>query len=20
MDDFCYKPITGQGCLEESPM
>jgi hypothetical protein len=20
MDDFCYKPITGEGCLEESPM
>lgn len=20
MDDFCYKPISGEGCLEESPM
>ena len=20
MDDFCYKPISGEGCLAESPM
>lgn len=20
MDDFCYKPISGEGCLVESPM
>ena len=20
LDDFCYKPITGAGCLVESPM
>jgi hypothetical protein len=20
VDDFCYKPITGEGCLVESPM
>ena len=20
LDDFCYKPITGEGCLVESPM
>ena len=20
MDDFCYKPITGEGCLVTSPM
>jgi hypothetical protein len=20
INDFCYKPITGEGCLEESPM
>lgn len=20
LDDFCYKPITGEGCIVESPM
>lgn len=20
LDDFCYKPISGEGCLVESPM
>lgn len=20
LDDFCYKPISGEGCLAESPM
>jgi hypothetical protein len=20
LDDFCYKPISGEGCIVESPM
>ena len=20
LDDFCYKPISGEGCIAESPM